>query len=65
MEKTCTNSEVKVDLSVRRTPRFKAGADLSGKLNRVSVDLNEELHEDHELLEVKITLETEHCTAIH
>lgn len=60
-ENKCTQSETEVILKAVRRPRFKAGADLSGKMNRVTVDINEESHEDHELIEIRIELFREEC----
>ena len=58
----CTSSDLHVNVRAKRSPRFKAGSELSGKVNRLNVDLSESLHEDHELLDIKLTLSTEHCS---
>lgn len=60
----CTNSNLTVHVKASRKPRFKAGSDLSTKVNRVAVDFNEELGEDMELIEVKLTLSNQRCTEI-
>ena len=60
MEK-CTQSDLQVNVKSRRSPRFKAGSDLSAKVNLVDVDFNEELNDDHELFEVKISLSSKQC----
>lgn len=60
-ENICTQSETEVLIRTKRKVRFKAGADLSGKLNRVAVDINEENHEDHDLIEIRIELFQEEC----
>lgn len=61
IKENCTKSDLKVSVKARRAPRFKAGSDLSSRVNFVDVDFNEELNEDHELIEVKITLSSQHC----
>lgn len=58
----CTKSDLTVQVRASRKPRFKAGSDLSSKVNRVAVDFNEELGEDMELVEVKLTLSNQRCT---
>lgn len=58
----CSKSDLIVQVKSRRKPRFKAGSDLSSKVNLVAVDFNEELTEDTELMEVKITLTSEACS---
>ena len=63
IKENCTNSELQVSVKARKPPRFKAGSDLSSRVNRVDVDFNEEQHEDHDLIEVKITLSEESCAA--
>lgn len=60
-EKKCTESETQVTISAKNVVRFKAGADLSGKLNRAVVEINEERHEDHDLFEIRIGLFREVC----
>ena len=59
----CSKSDLTVALKTRRSPRFKAGAELSGKVNRVEVDFNEELTEDAELMEINIHLISEACVS--
>lgn len=50
-----------VSVKVRRRPRFKAGSDLSGKVNKVAIDFNEEIDETSEILELKIHLSSAPC----
>jgi hypothetical protein len=57
----CTKSDLTVQVRASRKPRFKAGSDLSSKVNLVEVDFNEELTEDQELIEVKLTLSNQRC----
>ncbi len=61
LENKCTKSQTEVIVKSRRRPRFKAGSDLSTKVNRVAVEVNEESLQDHELIEVKIHLLREEC----
>lgn len=61
-KENCTKSDLIVQVKSRRKPGFKAGADLSSKVNLVSVDFNEDLTEDTELLDVKIALTSKGCS---
>lgn len=60
-ENRCKKSETEIILKTRRRPRFKAGSDLSTKVNRVAVEINEESLNDHELIEIKMQLFREEC----
>lgn len=57
----CSKSDLTVALKTRRRPGFKAGSDLSDKVNRVEVEFNEELTEAAEIVELKIQLSSESC----
>ena len=59
----CSQSDLIVNVRSRRSPRFKAGSELSGKVNLVEVDYNEEVTEDSELVEVKLVLTSKACSA--
>ena len=64
MEKAVNNNCTSRDLVLNlksRTPKFKAGADLSKSVNLVDLDYNSEVHEDHEVLELKLQLRSEDC----
>ena len=62
-KENCSKSDLIVQLKTRRRPRFKAGSELSGKVNLVAVDFNEEVTDDSELMEIKITLSSEACSS--
>ena len=57
----CSQSETEVVLNMRRRPRFKAGSDLSTRVNRVAVEINEDSTEDHEMIELKVQFFREEC----
>ncbi len=59
----CSKSDLTVALKTRRRPRFKAGSDLSSKVNRVEVEFNENITDDSELMEIKINLISEACVS--
>lgn len=61
-KENCTKSDLIVQVKSRRKLRFKAGSDLTAKVNAIAVDFNEELTEDAELLEIKISLTSEACS---
>lgn len=50
-----------VRIKVCRRPRFKAGADLSGKVNRITINVDQTVKEesDTECLDVDVKWETE------
>jgi hypothetical protein len=57
----CAKSDLEVQVKATRRPRFKAGAELSSKVNRMAIDVNEELTEDQERIEIKLVLTSESC----
>ena len=59
----CKKSDLIVNVRKKDVRRFKAGAELSGKVNIMDVDFNEEVNETSELIEVKIKLSSESCEA--
>ena len=61
--KKCTTNDLEVQVKATARPRFKAGAELSGKVNRISVEVNEDLTEEMESIEVKLVLSRESCVA--
>lgn len=62
MEK-CKKSDLIVEVKTRRRPRFKAGSELSGKVNLVAIDFNEEIDETSEMVELKLHLSSEACAS--
>jgi len=57
----CSKSDLTVQVKSRRSPRFKAGSELSGKVNLVAIDFNEEINETSESIEFKLQLVSESC----
>lgn len=57
----CKKSDLVLSVRKRDVRRFKAGAELSGKVNIMEVDFNEEVNDTSELLEVKIKLSSDVC----
>ncbi len=58
---SCFNDDLIVNVKSTRRPRFKAGAELSGKVNIMDVNVDQEIGDDFEALEIKIRLTTETC----
>ena len=54
---TKQNNDLVVKFGMKRKPAFKAGAELSSKVNLVAIDVNEELIEDSEVFEMNIKIE--------
>ncbi len=59
--KTCQTNDLMVNLKATRRPRFKAGAELSGRVNIMDVNVDQEIGDDFEAIEIKIRLSTETC----
>ena len=49
-----SKEQLAISQKERATPRFKAGADLTEKVNVLEIDLVEELNEDSEISEIKL-----------
>lgn len=60
----CKKSDLILSVRKRDVRRFKAGAELSGKVNIMEVDFNEEVNDTSEFLEVKIKLTSETCEVV-
>lgn len=59
----CTTDDLEVHVKSKVVPRFKAGAELSGKVNRLAVEVNEEQTETSDTIEVKMVLSREQCSS--
>ena len=57
----CTNSNLILNVK-KKSVRFKAGADLSSSVNKMNVDVIEELDDKFETLVVSISLGQQQCT---
>jgi hypothetical protein len=60
-KENCSKSDLILQVKSKRISRFKAGSELSGKVNLVSVDFNEEIDETSESVELKLRLTSEAC----
>ena len=58
---SCKKSDLIVNVKARNIGRFKAGAELSGKVNIMNVEVNEEIGDDFQDLEIRLHLSTEVC----
>lgn len=58
---TCVNEDLDIQVKATRRPRFKAGAELSGKVNMVLIDVNQEQTLDAESITIKVKIESEIC----
>jgi len=59
---TCVSDNLEVHISTKNVVRFKAGAELSGKVNKVAVDVSEAVDETSETFGIKITISRSACT---
>jgi len=51
--------DLEVQVKMSKPVRFKAGAELSGKVNRVGVQVNEDIIENKELFDLKMVISRE------
>ncbi len=62
---TCKNDQLELTVRTKRRIRFKAGADLSSAVNRVGVDMTEDIENDQLITVISIQLNFEDCTPNH
>ena len=58
----CQKSDLIVNVKARNVGRFKAGAELSGKVNIMNVEVIEEIGDNHQDLQIKLHLSSEACS---
>ena len=56
----CTNSDFEFNVK-KKSVRFKAGAELSSSVNKMDVDLVEDVTDTQEILEISIAMRSEKC----
>ena len=56
----CTNSDFELNVK-KKSVRFKAGAELSSSVNKMDVDLVEDVTDTHEILGITIVMRSEKC----
>ena len=61
IEGGCTNSDLLLNVK-RNVIRFKAGSELSSSVNRMDVDVMEDLTDTHETLQISIAMKSEKCS---
>ena len=61
MENKCNKSDLFLIVKRRNISRFKAGAELSGKVNKIHVDVNQHETEDAQAIELKLVFFNEVC----
>ena len=57
----CTKNDLILNIKKKDVRRFKAGAELSGKVNIMDVSVFEDETDTHEILEVSLVLTNKHC----
>lgn len=58
---TCVNEDLDIQVKATRRPRFKAGSELSGKVNRISIDVDQDETADAEKIAIKLIISSEVC----
>jgi hypothetical protein len=61
MAENCKHGNFDLKISSKKSVRFKAGAELSSSVNKMEVDVIEELDDKFEMLVVKISLGQQQC----
>ena len=61
MAENCTQGNFDLKVSCKKSIRFKAGAELSSSVNKMEVDVIEELDDKFETLVVNISLGQQQC----
>jgi hypothetical protein len=61
IENGCAHSDFFLNVK-RNVIRFKAGSELSSSVNRVDVDVMEDLTDTHETLQISIEMKSEKCS---
>ena len=56
----CTNSDFELNVK-KKSVRFKAGAELSSSVNKMDVDLVEDVTDTHEIMGISIAMRSEKC----
>jgi hypothetical protein len=57
----CTKNDLIINIKKKDVRRFKAGAELSGKVNIMDVSVFEDETDTHEILEVSLVLTNKQC----
>jgi len=60
IDEGCTHSDFVLNVK-KNTIRFKAGAELSSSVNKMDVDVIEDVTETHETLQITIAMKSEKC----
>jgi hypothetical protein len=60
IENGCTHSDIVLNVK-KNTIRFKAGSELSSSVNRMDVDLVEDVTDTHEKMGISIVMRSEKC----
>jgi hypothetical protein len=63
MENQCNKSDLLLIVKRKNVGRFKPGAELSGKVNIMNVEVNEEITDSVQELEVRLHLSSEVCSS--
>lgn len=61
MESNCKKDDLLLIVKRRNISRFKGGADLSGKVNIMNVEVIDEVGEDFQEMEIRMHLSSEAC----
>jgi hypothetical protein len=61
IENGCANSDFFLNVK-RNVIRFKAGSELSSSVNRMDVDVNEDITDEAHELKITLVLKSERCS---
>lgn len=60
----CKMDDLQIAVKAKRTPRFKAGADLSKNVNRIEVSIDQEAWEESETISFEVKIINEVCKEV-
>jgi hypothetical protein len=59
--KTCFNEDLNIEVKASRPTRFKAGAELSGKVNKIGIEVDQNSTVESDIITFKMVLSSEFC----
>ena len=61
-EASCINSDLILNVKKKDVRRFKAGAELSGKVNKMDVTVDEDITDEAQEWKITLVLKSERCS---
>jgi NADPH:quinone reductase-like Zn-dependent oxidoreductase len=61
MTKTCFTEDLNIEVKATKPTRFKAGAELSGKVNKIGIEVDQNSTVDSDIIAFKLVISSEFC----